>query len=117
MWSKFEGEKIKVGATYAAYEYAGNIIIFHVDNALTQEYPDSGFAILVDQTTDKATGLSQWQKFTLRDLAFIDNTIKGVQTKRGEVSTAVAGGKDVISGYSGFMAVNPFKAYIMIQNK
>lgn len=23
MWSKFENEKIKVGATYAAYEYAG----------------------------------------------------------------------------------------------
>lgn len=116
MWSKFEGQNIKVGATYSAYEYAGNTIIFHVDNALSTEFPDKGFAILADQTTDKASGMSQWQMFTLKNLAFIDNTINGVQTKRGEVSTTVAGGKDVISGYAGWAVVNPYRAYIMVQN-
>jgi hypothetical protein len=116
MWSKFEEKNIKVGATYAAYEFGGNTIVFHVDNALSTEYPNRGFGILVDQTTDKATGMSQWTMFTLRDKAFIDNTIAGVQTKRGEVATSVAGGKDVVSGYSGIAAMNPYRAYVLIQN-
>lgn len=116
LWSKFEEKNIKVGATYAAYEFGGNTIVFHVDNALSTEYPNRGFGILVDQTTDKATGMSQWTMFTLRDKAFIDNTISGVQTKRGEVATSVAGGKDVVSGYSGIAAMNPYRAYVLIQN-
>ena len=116
LWSKFEEKNIKVGATYAAYEFGGNTIVFHVDNALSTEYPNRGFGILVDQTTDKATGMSQWTMFTLRDKAFIDNTIAGVQTKRGEVATSVAGGKDVVSGYSGIAAMNPYRAYVLIQN-
>lgn len=116
LWSKFEEKNIKVGATYAAYEFGGNTIVFHVDNALSIEYPNRGFGILVDQTTDKATGVGQWQMFTLRDKAFIDNTLSGVQTKRGEVATSVAGGKDVVSGYAGVGVMNPYRAYILIQN-
>ena len=116
LWSMFEEKNIKVGATYAAYTFAGNTIVFHVDNALSIEYPNRGFGILVDQTTDKATGVGQWQMFTLRDKAFIDNTLSGVQTKRGEVATAVAGGKDIVSGYAGVGVMNPYRAYVLIQN-
>lgn len=116
LYSKFEGQKLKVGAEYAAYTWLGNTILFKLDDALTTEYPDKGFAILVDQSTDTATGTSSWSMFTLRGKSFIDNTLKGVGIESGNVATGVAGGKDIVSGYSGVMVRNPYRAYVMIQN-
>lgn len=116
LYSKFEGQKLKIGAEYAAYTWLGNTILFKLDDALTTEYPDKGFAILVDQSTDTATGTSSWSMFTLRGKSFIDNTLKGVGIESGNVATGVAGGKDIVSGYSGVMVRNPYRAYVMIQN-
>lgn len=56
VYSKEANGKIKVGAEYSAYTFMGNTIIFHVDRALSIEYPDKGYAVLIDLTADKTSG-------------------------------------------------------------
>lgn len=116
LYSKIEGGDIKVGATYKAFEWAGNVVSFHVDPALTQEYPNYGYGILFDMTSDKTNGLSPVQMFSLKGQQFRENNLSGVATKDGEVASPVAGAKWVISGYAGIAAMNPYRAYILIQN-
>lgn len=58
LYSQFEQKYIKVGATYGAFEFAGNTVIFRVDRALSNEYDKQGFGILLDLTSDKASGLA-----------------------------------------------------------
>ena len=116
MYSQFEQKKIKVGATYGAFEWAGNTIIFRVDRALSNEYPTKGYGILVDFTSDKTSGLAPVQLFTLKDKAFTENHLSGVGVKSGEVATAVAGEKYIVSGYAGIGCLNPYRSYVLIQN-
>lgn len=98
LYSQFEQKKIKVGATYGAFEFGGNTVSFRVDRALSNEFPTRGFGILVDMTSDKSSGLAPIQMFTLKDKAFIANTLTGVGVKSGAVATAVAGEKHMVSG-------------------
>lgn len=49
-------------------------------------------------TSDKATGMAPVQMFTLKDKVFTENTLTGVGVKSGEVATAVAGQKYIVSG-------------------
>lgn len=98
LYSQFEQKQVKVGATYGAFEFGGNVISFRVDRALSNEYPTKGYAILVDMTSDKTSGLAPVQMFTLKDKAFTENTLTGVGVKPGAVATAVAGEKYIVSG-------------------
>lgn len=115
LYSQFEGKQIKVGATYSAFEWAGNTVIFRLDRALSNEFPTKGFGILADMTTGK-DGNRPVNLFTLRDKAFVENTLTGVGVKSGPVSTPVAGEKYIVSGYSGIGAANPYRAYILMEN-
>lgn len=117
MYSKFEQEQVKVGATYGAFEFAGNKIIFRVDRALSNEYDKQGFGVLIDLTSDKASGLSPILEFTLRDKAFVENSLPGVGVKSGPVATAVAGEKYIVSGYCGVAVINPYRSYVLMQNR
>jgi hypothetical protein len=116
LYSQFEQKRIKVGATYGAFEFAGNTVIFRVDRALSNEYPTKGYGIMLDFTTDKTSGLAPIQMFTLRDKAFIENTVSGVGVKSGAVASPVAGEKYIVSGYSGIGVMNPYRSYVLIQN-
>lgn len=116
MFSKFEGEKIKVGATYSAFEWMGNVISFKLDRALTNEYPNQGFGILVDLTADSTSGMAPVQALTLKGKQMIQNQLTGVGIKDGDVATAVAGQKLIISGFVGIAVLNPFRSHILIQN-
>ena len=53
---------------------------------------------MLDFTTDKTSGLAPIQMFTLKDKAFTENHLSGVGVKSGEVATAVAGEKYIVSG-------------------
>lgn len=116
MYSQFENKGIKVGATYAAFEFAGNTVVFHVDRALSNEYPTKGYGIMVDLTSDKASGVAPIQMFTLKDKAFVENTLTGVGVKSGAVASPVAGEKYIVSGYAGIGCMNPYRSYVLIQN-
>ena len=56
VYSQEAGNKLKVGTEYVAYNFLGNQIIFKVDRALSIEYPDKGYGVLIDLTADKTTG-------------------------------------------------------------
>ena len=117
LYSQFENKGVKVGATYAAFSFAGNTIACRVDRALSNEYSDQGYAVLVDFTTDKSSGLAPVQMFTIKDKAFMENSLTGVGVKPGEVASPVAGVSYIISGYCGIAALAPYRSYILIQNK
>jgi hypothetical protein len=116
MWSNYENSRIKVGATYGAFEWMNNVISFRPDRALTNEYPTKGYGILVDLTTDKASGMAPIQKFTLEGKEFVLNHLTGVGIKNGEVATGVAGETYIASGYAGIGIMNPYRTYILMQN-
>lgn len=55
IYSKNNG-MVKAGATYNAYEFGSNTVKFVVDRALSFEYGEKGFGVLIDLTGDKASG-------------------------------------------------------------
>lgn len=60
--------------------------------------------------------LNFWQALTLKGKQMIQNQLTGVGIKDGDVATAVAGQKLIISGFVGIAVLNPFRSHILIQN-
>jgi hypothetical protein len=120
IYSQAEGKTIKVGATYSSYEFLNNTIVFKVDRALSREYPNKGYAILVDLTADKASGQPALQLFSLKGAEFTSNTLAGVGgldgSTSGVVSTPVAGSKLINSGFAGIGVFTPYRAFILLQS-
>lgn len=117
MWSKDGGKYYKVGATFDTYEYNGNLISFKPDRTLTREMgQDKGFGLCLDLTADLVNGQPPVALYTIKGGDIIQNSIRGVGgvsgVDSGEVSTPVAGGAEVIMGYSGIMVANPYKSVI-----
>lgn len=116
VWSKASNGHVKVGATYDAYTFLSNEVIFHVDRALSIEYGDKGYGILVDLTADKASGRPAIEQFTIGGKEIIENTLKGVGIDSGDVASPVAGIKWVMSGYWGVAVYNPYRSVVLIEN-
>ena len=116
VWSKSSNGYVKVGATYDAYEFSGNTVIFHVDRALSIEYGDKGYGIMIDLTADKASGRPAIEQFTLKDKDIIENELPGVGIKNGTAVSPVAGIKWVMSGYWGVAVYNPYRSVVIRQN-
>ena len=98
IYSKAANGMVKAGATYNAYVFSDNTVMFNVDRALDLEYPDKGYGILVDLTGDKASGRPSIEMFTVAGKQLLENTVTGVGIRSGEVATPVAGIKYVMSG-------------------
>ena len=116
VWSKQANGELKVGATYSAYEFAGNTIILKVDRALTIEYPDKGYGVMIDLTADKTSNRPAIEQFTIEGKELVENTLTGVGIRPGEVASPVAGIKWVMSGYSGIAVYNPYRSVILLEN-
>ena len=76
--NKGQGGYVKVGSTFDSYEYAGNVISFAVDRALTREYPTKGYGVCIDLTADKTSGTPAIAKFSITGKDFITNKVLGV---------------------------------------
>lgn len=111
------GGYIKVGATYNAYEWAGNTVVIRVERALSREYPNKGFAMAIDLTADSTSNMPAVAMFTLRGGQCIQNWIAGVGgldgLSSGEVSSPVAGVKYTVHGYKGVAVFNPYRSCII----
>jgi len=120
VYSQKEGKKVEVGAEYVGYHFLGNQILFKVDRALSREYPDKGYSVMIDLTSDKTSNVSPVQMFSLNGAEFTSNTISGVGGMDGKTSGAVAspvaGAKLVNSGYSGAGVFTPYRSYVMLEN-
>jgi hypothetical protein len=120
VYSQESNGKIKVGAEYQGYNFLGNSIIFKVDRALSIEYPDKGYAVLIDLTADKMSGQPAISMFTLEGAEYIENTVAGVGglngTTGGAVASPVAGSRLVATGYSGIGVFSPYRSFILVEN-
>lgn len=93
-----------------------NTIILKVDRALSIEYPDRGYGVMIDLTADKATGRAAIEMFCLEGRELIDNTLKGVGEENGAVATPVAGSMMTLTGTWGVGVFNPYRSSILIEN-
>ena len=107
---------VKMGATFTTYEIMGNTVSCVVDNAVSQQHRTKGWGICMDLTPDMSQGDPAIAGFTLKGKEFTSNKLTGVGFKDGDVATPVAGGKLIVSGYSGMAAFAPYKAFILSQN-
>lgn len=46
-YSKSKNDEVKVGAKFTTYSVDGNQLTFHVDKALSLEYPNKGLTIII----------------------------------------------------------------------
>jgi len=120
-FSQAAGKTVKVGATFASYEFAGNQISFKVDKALTLEYPEKGYGICIDLTADLVNAQPAMQMFTLKGMEFVRNFIKGVGGlnggESGEVSSPVAASRIIHSGYAGVGVFSPYRSFVIEENR
>ena len=118
-WSKNAGN-VKVGATFNAYEFAGNTIVVMVDRALSTEYEDRGYGVMVDGAKDPASGRPNLAMFTLEGSEIVSGNLHGLGgasgKESGEIATSVHGSSYHVIGYSGIVVFNPYKAFVFEQN-
>ena len=101
---------------YDSYNYLGNTITFTQDRALTEEFGDKGYGIMVDLTSGAESGTPAVSMFTVNNSQFIENTINGVGGKKsGEVASRVAASHKTIMGVAGVAVFNPYRSYIIRQ--
>lgn len=119
-YTQKQGGYVSVGATFDTYEYGGNQITFHVDKALTLEYPNKGYGLVVDLTADAASNTPALQMFTVKNGEFIRGFLRGVGgddgVTSGDISTTVAGSKIVHMGYASVGLYNPYRSYVIAEN-
>lgn len=118
LWSKEANGYLNVGATYNSYNFAGNTISFIVDRTFTREFgSEKGFAMMIDLTSDSASGNPAVAMFTLKGGDFMYNKIAGVGgldgLSSGVVSSTVAGSKLVNWGYASIAVFNPYRSFIL----
>ena len=101
---------------YDSYNYLGNTITFTQDRALTEEFGDKGYGIMVDLTSGAESGTPAVGMFTVNNSQFIENTISGVGGKKsGEVASRVAASHKTIMGVAAVAVFNPYRSYIIGQ--
>jgi hypothetical protein len=116
LYSK-KGGMVKVGATYNSYEFAGNTVTFMINRALTEEYHDRAYAIMLDIGKNPTTGRPNIAMFTLEGSEMISGNINGLGgasgKESGEVSTSMHGSSYHLIGYAGVVVFNPYQSVIL----
>jgi hypothetical protein len=112
------GGKIKVGAEYNAYEFAGNIITFMENQALTDRYPDRGYCLILD--TSMYDGEPNIQLMSIKGMSLFKGDLKGMGGKTGgesgDIYTLIHGSRTEYMGYRGAKVANPYGAHIIEEN-
>jgi hypothetical protein len=120
-WSKEKGGSIKVGATYSSYEFAGNTITVMVNQALSIEYSDRAYAIMLDVGKDMVSGRPNIAMFTLEGSEIITGNLNGMGgadgNTSGEISSSIHGSSYHLLGYSGSCVFHPYRSVIMEEHK
>lgn len=78
LYSKEKNGYIKLGATYSAYEFAGNTLLVKLDRSFDVEFPNRAFGAIIDLTADAATGRPALGYFTFKGGDLIQNIVNGV---------------------------------------
>jgi len=118
--AKGKNNKVSVGTTFSTYEYQGNFLTIKTDRALSTEYPNSGYGIMIDLTPDETNNQAALSMITLKGSGQIMGTIKGLGgmsgSESGDVATPLAGSGHMIMGYAGVMVAAPYRSFLFIEN-
>lgn len=111
--------KIKVGAEYNAYSFAGNTITFMQNDALTERYPDRGYCLILDASL--YDGEPNIQMMTIKGMSMFKGSQLGMGGKTGgesveNLGTMVHGHRVEYMGYRGVKVSNPYGAHILEEN-
>jgi hypothetical protein len=116
-YSKEKGGFVKVGNSYSSYEFAGNVVTFMVNKALSEEYHDRAYAVMVDVGKDQVSGRPNLAMFTLEGSEMISGNINGLGgangKESGEIQTSTHGSSYHLISYSGAVIFNPYKSVII----
>jgi len=118
LYSKDKSGMVKVGASYNAYEFAGNTITFMENKALSEEYDDRAYALMLDIGKDGTSGRPNLAMFTLEGSEMISGNLIGLGGASGkesgiDISTSVHGSSYHLIGYAGAVIFNPYKSVIL----
>lgn len=115
--------EIAVGATFNTYIYAGNVVTFIEDPALTHHY-QNGYGILLDAgiyEDSKGSKVPSVYVKTLKNRAMLKNYTNGIGGQDGRSSGTVSHSGDhsslTITGWRGACVTNPYGAVIFAENK
>ncbi len=91
------------------------------DRALSQEYPEYGYAVFLDTSADIKSGRPGIATFTLEGNEMTDGYVNGLggkdgKTSGGDIATGVHGSEYHIIGYSCSVLFNPYKSFILKEN-
>lgn len=114
-----KGNKIKVGAHYNAYEFAGNTLVFMHNEALTERYPEKGYGVFID--TNRYGNEANVQMMTLKGMSLFSGSLLGMGGKTGgesveNLGTLIHGHRSEWMGYRGIKLANPYTSHILSQN-
>jgi hypothetical protein len=113
-----KGQKIQVGAEYNAYHFAGNTLTFMHNTALTDRYPDRGYALFLD--TSMYDGEANIQMITLANMSLFKGSLKGMGGltggESGDIASTIHGSRLEYMGYRGAKVANPYGAHILEEN-
>ena len=118
MYSRATNGYVDLGATYNSFTYGGNTIILKADKSLDVEFPNKKVALCMDLTPDGKSGNEALKMFTFKNCQYVRNWMVGPGGRDGrsggEVSTPVAGNKEIAWGYSGVALMNPYRSVILM---
>lgn len=119
--TKVDGGKLKVGATYAGYEFAGNQIILMEDAALTQRYTDKGFGVIINTLVETNNGTKvNVEQMTIKGAQLFEGSLPGFGGMSGyasgNVSSMIAANEYGIMAYRGVKVNDPYSAFILEEN-
>lgn len=114
-----DGKKIKVGAEYNAYEFAGNTIVFMHNDALTERYPEKGYGVFID--TNRYGEDCNVQMMTLKGMSLFKGSLLGMGGKGGgdnveNMGSTVHASRYEMMGYRGIKLANPYTSHILEEN-
>lgn len=120
-FSKTDGKmKLDVGANFESYHYGGNTISVVVDKAMSDEYGQRGYGVVLDITPDRTSQRPAMELFTLQGADMLTGTLRGLGgtdgKSSGEVATMLHGSGYAVMGYSGAALYNPYRSFIIQEN-
>lgn len=113
------GQRLTVGAEYGAYNFAGNVVTFMENAALTNKYKDRGFCLILDAGV--YDGEPNIQLHTIKGMSLFKASQLGMGGRSGgdnneNAATMVHGGRVEYMGYRGAKVANPYGAHILEEN-
>jgi len=119
-YSKEVGGMVETGATFKSYEFAGNIITFMANKALTDRYPTKAYGIVLDANIDENTGKPNVAAYALKGNEFITGRENGMGGQDGKTSGIVNSGLTAsafhVYGSVLYVVHNPYKSLIIRGN-